>query len=72
MNPILTRFREILPAYISRKQVAEHFQGLISAKYLANLDCQQKGPKAYRFGGRKVVYNRDDFLEWLDGRLIAL
>lgn len=72
MHPLLENLRERLPEFFTRKLVAEYFGEFISAKYLANLDSQQKGPKAYRFGGRKVVYGRDDFLEWLDERLMIL
>lgn len=72
MHPALLQLRENLPVFLTRKQVAEYFQDFISVKYLANLDSQQKGPKAYRFGGRKVIYDRDEFLEWLDSRLIAV
>lgn len=72
MNPVLENLRDQLPEFISRKDVAACLGGFISVKYLANLDCQGKGPKAYRFGGRKVLYERDDMLTWLNDRLVPI
>lgn len=72
MNPLLNNLRLHLPEVLTRKQVAEHLSDFISVKYLANLDSEGKGPKAYRFGRRKVIYERDDLLAWLDARMTPL
>lgn len=72
MHPMLQSLRTHLPEILSRKHIAAYFGEFISVKYLANLDYQNKGPKAFRFGGRKVMYYRDDFLNWMDTRLTEL
>ncbi|MBD5646900.1 MAG: helix-turn-helix domain-containing protein [Desulfovibrio sp.] len=72
MNPLLENLRSRLPQVLTRRQVAEYLGDFISVKYLANLDSEGKGPKAYRFGKRKVLYERDDMLAWLDGRIKPL
>lgn len=72
MNPLLENLRSRLPQVLTRKQVAEHLGDFISVKYLANLDSEGKGPKAYRFGKRKVIYDRDDMLVWLNARITPL
>lgn len=72
MNPMLENLRSRLPEVLTRRQVAEYLSDFISAKYLANLDSEGKGPKSYRFGSRKVIYSRDDMLAWLDARMSPL
>ncbi len=56
-----------LPAVMTRKDVEKHFGSLFSKGYLANLDSEDKGPKKCRIG-RKVVYKRADFIDWLIAR----
>lgn len=72
MNPMLENLRSSLPEVLTRRQVAEFFGDFISVKYLANLDSEGRGPQAYRFGSRKVIYQRDDMLTWLDKRITPL
>lgn len=72
MNPMLENLRSSLPEVLTRKQVSEHLGKFISAKYLANLDSEGRGPKSYRVGERKVIYERDDMLAWLDKRITPL
>lgn len=56
-----------LPALLTRKDIGKFFGSLISPRYLANLDSIGNGPKRARIG-QKVVYKREDFLEWLQRR----
>lgn len=56
-----------LPSLLTRKDMGKFFGSLISPHYLANLDCIGKGPKRTRIG-QKVVYKRDDVIEWLQRR----
>lgn len=72
MNPLLENLRARLPEVLTRRQVAENLSNFISVKYLANLDSEGRGPKSYRFGSRRVLYDRDDMLEWLDERITPL
>lgn len=66
MQNALKALRDILPDLITREHVDQYLGHIISPKYLANLDSQHKGPKAFRFRGRKVVYPKDTFFEWLE------
>ena len=68
---IFEHLRENLPPIISRDHVSDILGGVISAKTLANLDSEGKGPKRMRIG-RKIVYRTDDLLEWLVARTISL
>ena len=52
---------------VVRRRVDEFSGGAISAKYLANLDSQGKGPRRFRVG-RQVCYRTSDLVEWLEGR----
>ena len=63
-------FRSIkdqLPPMIARDQIGVLLGGVISPKYLANLDSQGLGPDKMRMG-RKVVYMTEDLLSWLEAR----
>jgi len=60
-----------LPPLISRDHVEDYLGGVITAKTLANLDSEGKGPKLMRIG-RKVAYMTADLLEWLSQRLKPL
>lgn len=57
-----------LPKLLTRHDIATHFGSLISPRYLANLDSAKKGPRRTRIG-RKVVYMREDFVDWLETRI---
>lgn len=57
-----------LPMLFTRKDIEKFFGHLISPRYLANLDSEGKGPKRTRIG-RKVAYTRDDWVEWIAGRV---
>ena len=59
-----------LPMLLTRKDIEKFFGHLISVRYLANLDSEGKGPKRTRIG-RKVAYTREDWAEWLAGRVSA-
>lgn len=57
-----------LPSLLTRKDMGKYFGSLISPNYLANLDSLGKGPRRTRIG-QKVVYTRDDIIEWLQKRV---
>ena len=54
---------------LARQSVAKFTGGLISARYMANLDSQGKGPNGKMTIGRKVVYPVNEFLKWLQSRI---
>lgn len=58
---------------IARGEIERFTGGLISSKYLANLDSQQgKGPAGRIRIGRKVCYRVDALIEWLQNRAETL
>jgi len=54
---------------ISRKEAAKLTGGMISEKYLANLDCEGTGPKERINIGRRVGYRSESFAQWLAERI---
>ena len=55
-------------AFVARTEIEKFTGGLISEKYLANLDCGGKGPAGRIRCGRKVVYPVINFIKWLEER----
>jgi hypothetical protein len=53
---------------VSRSEVREFTGGLISQKYLANLDSKGLGPSERVRCGRRVGYPVDSLIEWLRQR----
>ncbi len=57
-------------AIVSRDKVEDFTGGLITSKYLANLDSakDKEGPPSRIKIGRKVAYPVAEFVEWLEKR----
>jgi hypothetical protein len=56
-------------AFVARSEVDRFSGGLVSPRYMANLDSAKLGPpKRIRFGG-KVAYPTRILAEWLAGRV---
>jgi len=55
-------------SFVAREKVETFTGGIISARYLANLDSQGKGPDRRVRVGRKVAYPVGSFVEWLENR----
>ena len=70
MKSYLKDVLPFLPNLLTRKDIKKFFGNLISPRYLANLDSEQKGPKRAKIG-QKVVYKREDFIDWLSTRLVS-
>lgn len=66
---LIEKLRRELPVTFTRQYVCERLGGLISRKTLSNLDAMNKGPASKMNFGRRVSYDRDDFLRWLETRL---
>lgn len=64
----LEDLRNTLPPMLTRKDVSVYLGSLFSVSYLANLNYKGIGPKPTKIG-RKVVYLRDDLIEWLEKRI---
>ena len=66
----LSSMKEKWPSTIvAREEVRNFTGGIISGKYIANLDCQMKGPDERLRIGRKVAYPVDSLLRWLEARM---
>ena len=53
---------------IARTEVEKFTGGLISERYISNLDSAGLGPKGRFRSGRKVCYPVANFIEWLEKR----
>ena len=53
---------------VARTEIEKFTGGLISEKYLANLDCQGKGPAGRIRIGRKIVYSVAELIKFLEKR----
>jgi hypothetical protein len=54
---------------VARTDIRSFTGGLVSEKYLANLDSQGAGPEGRFKVGRKVGYPVDSLIRWLELRL---
>jgi len=55
-------------SYVARQQIEKFTGGIISQKYIANLDCAGKGPVGRIRVGRKIAYPIKTLIEWLESR----
>lgn len=67
-HPLISSLRDSLPAIFTREVAAKQLGGLLSAKTLANYDAHGTGPCVKQRIGKKVAYEREDFLAWLASR----
>ena len=56
-------------AFVSRDRIEQFTGGIMSQRYLANLDSRGLGPKNRVRVGRKVAYPVDDLIAWLESRV---
>ena len=69
MDTIFDGMAERWPsAWVARTQVERFTGGIISEKYLANLDSQGRGCPGRVRVGRKVCYPVHEFIRWLESR----
>lgn len=54
---------------VARTQISEFSGGLLTPKYLANLDSQGLGPPRVR-SGRRVAYDVEQLVVWMRDRSI--
>lgn len=63
----LAALTQKLPPIISRDRIEKYLGGIITAKRIANLDSLGEGPPRVRIG-RKIAYQTDLLLDWLESR----
>ena len=65
-------FREMVDKWpstiVSRDQISKFTGGLLSARYMANLDSKDIGPARVIKVGRKAGYTVSDLVAWLEDR----
>jgi len=54
-------------AIVARSEIGNFSGGVLSARYMANLDCRNEGPPRVRIGG-KVAYPVEDLIQWMESR----
>lgn len=57
--------------FVARQEVRTFSGGILTDKYLANLDSQGLGPPGRIKVGRKVAYPVDALIRWLESRSTA-
>jgi hypothetical protein len=70
VRPALLKMLDKWPSsVVAREEIGRFTGGMIRPGTLANLDSIGKGPEGRFFtGGRKVVYDAEQFVLWLDKR----
>lgn len=61
--------RKNLPDVFTRQVAAEKIGGIFSAMTLSNLDSAGKGPTKRMCCGAKVIYEKENFISWLESKL---
>jgi len=59
-------------AWVARTEIERFTGGIISEKYLANLDSQGRGPAGRVRVGRKIAYPVVEVVKWLESRSVAV
>jgi hypothetical protein len=58
--------------FVARQEIKQFSGGIISEKYIANLDSQGAGPPGRIRCGRKVAYPVNELVAWLERRSVSL
>jgi len=68
-NSLFQSMAEKWPStWVARTEAERFTGGIISEKYLANLDSAGKGPAGRVRIGRKIAYPVSEFIKWLESR----
>jgi hypothetical protein len=62
---IFDSLSKTLPPVFSRQEASRYLGGLFHAHTLKNLDSRGLGPEFKKRIGRKIMYERDSFIDWL-------
>jgi hypothetical protein len=68
MTDLATLAEKWPSSMVSRTEIERFTGGIVSEKYLANLDSAGKGPAGRVRCGRKVVYPVAELVAWLESR----
>lgn len=63
----LDGIKDLLPPIFSRETASKMIGGIFSPKTLSNFDAAGKRPKKKIKIGKRVAYEKDDFVAWLQG-----
>ena len=66
---IIQRLRNELPPIFARSEVTRLTGGAVHHRTCANRDCDGTGVKGRYKVGKKVIYDRESFLDWLAPQL---
>ena len=69
ITDLISSLEESLPPLFDRKAAVKALNGIVSIKALSNADANGVGPKIKMRIGKKVIYDRTSFLEWLRYRI---
>ena len=69
IDTFISNLEHELPSYFTRQAACRYIDGLYTPKYLANLDAKGLGPQKKIHIGKKVCYERKDFLAWLSSNM---
>lgn len=58
-----------LPAIVTRKQALAATGNLFSPRTLSNMESRNEGPKGKLKFGRQVAYHKEDFVDFIIGKL---
>ena len=58
--------------FVARQEIKTFSGGIISEKYIANLDSQGAGPPGRIRCGRKVAYPVNELVDWLEKRTVKI
>jgi hypothetical protein len=68
-NPLFKSLIDRWPSsYVARQEISKFTGGIISERYIANLDCQGKGPQGRIRVGRKIAYTVESVIRFLESR----
>lgn len=69
METIFQSMLERWPSsFVARTEISHFTGGIISDRYLANLDSQGTGPAGRIRIGRKIAYPVNELVRWLEAR----
>lgn len=68
-DKFLNELRQKLPSIFTRETASQMMGGIFSPRTLSNFDAAGTGPPNKRHIGKKVVYSKDEFLQWLQGMI---
>ena len=69
METIFQSMAERWPSsFVARTEISHFTGGIISERYIGNLDSQNKGIPGRIRCGRKIAYPVNEVVRWLEGR----